>query len=325
MTDSTVALTVVFPGQGSQYVGMGKGLPPQSQRYFQRASDVIGLDLQSLCLSGPAEKLNLTENTQPALVATSIALWETVRPFLVEKKISLARTLGHSAGEYAALVCSGALSFEDAIACTRLRGKFMQQAVPPGEGAMTALIRVKEEVVKETCQTVSRGRTDRVWVANLNSDDQVVISGHHQAVKRALEELEKKKLTRYRAVALPVSAPFHCPLMKPATEKLQKALEDIAFHPLKIPYVANVDGREYPQGTPGETVRKNLVEQVESSVQWNLSTQVFEKNPVVLEVGPGRVLKGLVKKCRPDAFCHSLEDENALDELVHSLKERSKR
>ena len=298
-------ITLVFPGQGGQYVGMGQDLP---SRYFDQANEKLGFDLKSLCLHGPREELNLTINTQPAIVAHSMALWQQLRPRLEEKNIAVIRVLGHSVGEYAALVCAGALSFEDAIVSTRLRGKLMQEAVPPGLGGMMAIVKLDFNLVASTCQELSNAR-EQVDVANFNSPDQVVISGHREALNKVVAALRERTEQKFRAVPLPVSAPFHSQLMRPAALGLARHFQHLSFHPLQIPYVANIDGKEYPQGTPGAVVRENLISQVDGSVQWIASTQVLESNALVVEVGPGQVLKGLMKKCRPDVTCYSLDRE----------------
>ena len=311
-------ITIVFPGQGSQYVGMGKELSPQ---YFERASEKLGLDLKALCHRAPPEELNLTINAQPAILTHSITLWEKLRPLLEVQNISVIRVLGHSVGEYAALVCAGALSFEDAVLSTRLRGQFMQGVIPPHLGGMSAIIKLDGNLVADICQRVSNG-SERVEVANFNTPDQVVISGHLKAIDRAVTALKEQVKQRFRTVPLPVSAPFHCGLMRAAAEKLQEHFCHVPFQPLQIPYVANIDGKEYPRGTAGEIVRDNLIGQVYSSVQWVRSTQALEENALVVEVGPGNVLKNLVKKCRPDVTCYSL-DRDGLDFLDEWKGERA--
>ncbi|MCY4644499.1 MAG: ACP S-malonyltransferase [Bacteriovoracales bacterium] len=298
--------TLIFPGQGSQYVGMGKDLP---RDYFDRAGQRLGLDLATLCREGPLEKLVLTPYTQPAILTHSVALLERVRPLLASKGISIARVMGHSVGEYAALVCAGAMSFEDAVWSTHLRGKFMQEAVPPGEGGMAAVLKLDFCTVAETCRQVDR-EGERVGVANFNSPEQVVISGHLKALDKVARALgEKAKGKRFRVIPLPVSAPFHGPLMALAAERLAEHFRRISFRPPELPYVANIDGREYPAGTPGDVVKQNLIRQIEGSVQWMTGTKALEENPLVFEIGPGRVLSALVKKCRPDATCYSLDGD----------------
>ena len=296
-------ITVVFPGQGSQYVGMGKGL---ADDYFVRASEKLDFDLKGLCLNGPTEELNLTINTQPAILTHSVTLWEKLRPLLDANTVSITRVLGHSVGEYAALVCAGAMDFEDAVLSTRLRGKYMQQAVPLNEGGMMAILKLDFSLVESTCGKVS-SKKQKVSVANFNSPDQVVISGHWGALKKVVVALKEQTGQKFRAIPLSVSAPFHSELMKPAAEKLRQHFNHLHFRPLHIPYVANINGKEYPRGTLGKIVQENLVQQIYRSVQWLLSTAVLEKGATVIEVGPGQVLKGLVKKCRPDVTCYSWE------------------
>ena len=297
------SVTVVFPGQGSQYVGMGRGLPDD---YFVRASEKLDFDLKALCLNGSSEELNLTVNTQPAIFTHSITLWEKLRPILDANAISVGRVLGHSVGEYAALVCAGAMGFEDAVLSTRLRGKYMQEAVAPYEGGMVAILKLDYSLVESTCEKISR-KEEKVSVANFNSPDQVVISGHQGALKKVVAVLKEQTEQKFLAIPLSVSAPFHSELMRPAAERLREHFNHLNFHPLQLPYVANINGKEYPRGTLGKIVQDNLIEQIYRSVQWLLSTAVLEKEAIVIEVGPGQVLKGLMKKCRPDVLCYSWE------------------
>ena len=295
-------VTIVFPGQGSQYVGMGREL---ASDYFDRASERLGYDLRALCLKGPQEQLDLTTHTQPAVLTHSIALWEELRLRLAAQNISVARTLGHSVGEYAALVCAGAMDFADAVETTRLRGKFMQQAVPVGQGGMVAILGMDNQLVARACAQLSTSAA-RVEVANFNAPGQVVIAGHFGAMEKVLATLREQG-HKLRAVSLPVSAPFHCQLMEPAAKKLAAHLAQVSLRPLELPYVANVNGREYSRTTTGKILRQNLVQQVSNSVQWTASTQVLEAGAVVIEVGPGQVLKGLMKKCRPDVQSYAVD------------------
>ena len=303
--------TIVFPGQGSQYVGMGS---KTSLHYFERANELLNINLKSICLEGPREQLNLTPNTQPAIVVHSIALWEELRPRLEAQGISVCRVLGHSVGEYAALVSAGAMSFEDAVLSTRLRGQLMEKALPSGQGAMSAILGQDIDLVGKTCKAVEEQGQEVVEVANYNSPEQVVISGHRGAVKKVSQILSQHTQSKFRAIPLPVSGPFHSKLMKPAAEKLAHHLQNLSLRPLKISYVANTDGKEYTQETSGDVMRRNLIQQVYSSVQWTKSTQTFEEGALVIEVGPGQVLKGLIKKCRPDATCYSV-DRDGMDFL----------
>lgn len=279
----------IFPGQGSQYVGMGKTLAdrfPAARAIFQEADRALGFSLTQLCFEGPAETLQLTENTQPALLTVSIAAFRVLairgaRPDYVA---------GHSLGEYSALVAAGSLAFADALRLVRERGRYMQEAVPPGVGAMAALLKFPENKLGSILAEAAQGEI--VSAANLNAPDQVVIAGHAAAVARAVE-LAKAAGAR-RAILLPVSAPFHCPLMRPAQERLAADLEAAEFRDLSIPLVNNWKAELVR--TAAEA-REGLLEQVPNPVRWAESIQKLASLGVrrFIEVGAGGVLTGLLR------------------------------
>ncbi len=281
----------VFPGQGAQTVGMGKSLYENSaaaRAVFEEASDVLGLDMKALCFEGPEETLRLTENTQPAILTVSIAAF---RVFSENISLQPAYMAGHSLGEFSALVASGALAFGDAVHAVKQRGKFMQEAVPVGTGAMAAILGLPREKVVEICEQASEGEV--VDPANFNSPGQVVVSGHAGAVERAgqlAREAGAKKV-----VPLAVSAPFHSTLMKPAGERLQTVLEKVTVRKMTVPVIANVTGTPY---TSEEEITEMLVRQVSSPVLWEQSMATMRDLGVerVLELGPGKVLSGLFKR-----------------------------
>jgi [acyl-carrier-protein] S-malonyltransferase len=311
-----MTVAYIFPGQGSQSVGMGHELAerfPAARDVFAEADDALGFSLSQLCFEGPDETLRLTENTQPAILTVSIAALRAMeaegfpRPQLVA---------GHSLGEYSALVAAGSLSLTDAVRTVRARGRYMQEAVPVGVGAMAAILGVGEEVVEEACREAAQGEV--CSPANINSLKQVVIAGHTAAVERAMELLRARGAKR--VTKLPVSAPFHCALMQPAQERLAADLEKIEFSDLSVPLVANVDAAEYDKGADA---RRNLVRQVTAPVQWLLCANYIESKNVktFVEVGPGKVLSGLVKQIVPDALCLRAADPASLEATRAALTE----
>jgi [acyl-carrier-protein] S-malonyltransferase len=282
-------IAFLFPGQGSQFAGMGKALAeqyPSAARVFEEADRALGFEISKLCFEGPDDALKLTENTQPALVTVSIAAYRV----LEDKGLKPDYVAGHSLGEYSALVAAGSLNFADAVRLVRKRGRYMQEAVPPGVGAMAALLKLPEGKLDGVLAQAAQGEV--VSAANLNSPDQVVIAGHAGAVQRAVE-LAKAAGAR-RAVLLPVSAPFHCALMKPAQERLAGDLNATGFEDLSIPLVNNFEAREIRSSVEA---RRGLYEQVPNPVLWADSVRHLAARGVArcVEVGAGAVLTGMLK------------------------------
>jgi len=297
----------MFPGQGSQKLGMGKDVAARYQAasdIFERADEALGQKLSSLCFEGPEEELRLTANTQPAILATSIAILRVLEPIMDPADF----VAGHSLGEYSALVAAGSLEFEDAVRLVRERGRFMQEAVPPGEGAMAAIMGCEDEVIVDVCTKASeRGVCSP---ANMNSPGQVVIAGHRPAVEYAVELLKERGARR--TVMLPVSAPFHCGLMRPAADRLAPLLDQTYFAGLTTPLVTNA-GAEIIYS--GDQAREALLRQVTAPVRWSESIirLIDEGVTRFLEIGPGKVLSGLAKQiCRDRrAVCEILNVDSA--------------
>jgi len=306
----------VFPGQGSQKVGMlaaaGAAFPSVADT-FAEASDALGYNLWELVQTGEQDALNLTETTQPVLLTASVALW---RAYLSAGGHKPAQMAGHSLGEFSALVCAGALQFADAVKLVRQRGRFMQTAVPVGEGAMAAIIGLDDDVINAICQQVQAGGAGVVAAVNFNSPGQVVIAGHTAAVEVAIDAL--KEAGAKRALPLPVSAPFHTELMKPAGEKLAGALADIDIATPEIPVVHNVHAST--EQNP-ERIRELLVEQIYSPVRWTGCVQVMVAAGAhnVVECGPGKVLSGLNRRIDKSLTSFSLEEPESLTQTVAEL------
>jgi [acyl-carrier-protein] S-malonyltransferase len=283
----------LFPGQGSQYRGMGSSLAgsyPQARQTFEEADDALGFPLSKLCFEGPEEALRLTENTQPALLAVSIAAYRVARALGVAPDY----VAGHSLGEYSALVAAGGLPFDEALRLVRRRGKYMQEAVPAGVGAMAALLKLPQGKLDAILAEAAQGEV--VTAANYNSPDQTVIAGHRAAVERAMELA--KSAGAKRAVSLPVSAPFHCPLMRPAQEQLKPDLDVAHFEDLATPLINNWQAREVRTAADA---REGLFQQIPNPVLWTDSVRRLVENGVErwYEIGAGTVLTGLLRSIAP--------------------------
>jgi len=293
----------VFPGQGSQQLGMLAELAAENpiiEQTFAEASAVLGYDLWLLVQNGPVEDLNQTDRTQPALLCSSVALWRLWQEKGAEQPVIMA---GHSLGEYSALVCAGALDFADAIDLVRLRGEYMQQAVPAGTGAMAAILGLADELVQSACAEAEQGQV--VAAVNYNCPGQVVIAGEKDAVARAIENCKTNGAKR--AIELPVSVPSHCQLMKPAAEKLAEKLESVSLQMPQIPVLQNVTASE---AQSVEQIKENLIAQLYSPVLWTTSMQTIVETGVAksIECGPGKVLSGLNKKIHKPLILASLAD-----------------
>ncbi len=306
-------LAFLFPGQASQYPGMGVDLYrkfPEARQVFELADRVLGFPLSRLCFEGSEEELRLTENTQPAILVVSVAAYRV----LEQRGLQPDYVAGHSLGEYSALVAAGALDLADAVRLVRNRGRYMQEAVPAGQGAMAAILGLAPALVAEICRLAADG--DVLAPANLNSPEQTVVSGSAAAVKRAVELAAQSGAKR--AVLLPVSAPFHCELMKPAEERLKADLLATRFADLRVPLVTNADADLI---TTGEEARDALIRQVCQPVRWEESIrQLLELGvDTFVEVGPGRVLSGLLRQIERSVRCVNVEDEESLKATLEKL------
>jgi [acyl-carrier-protein] S-malonyltransferase len=307
-------IAFVFPGQGAQKSGMGKALVeafPICREAFAEADAALGEPLSTLCFEGPDDRLMLTENAQPAILAMSTA----VARLAVSKGVRPAFAAGHSLGEYSAHVAAGTLSFADALRTVRRRGRYMQEAVPVGVGAMAAILGLDADGVARACREAAEGQI--VTPANLNAPGQIVIAGHTEAVARAGERA--KALGARRAIPLAVSAPFHCPLMKPAEDRLAPELRALPAHDPAFPVVANVDA--LAKITAGDSIEA-LVKQVSSPVRWEDVVRRLLADGVTafVELGPGAVLAGLIKKIERSAMVYSIEDEMGLRAALAGLQ-----
>lgn len=306
-------LALMFPGQGSQYAGMGRDLArryPVVEATFEQADQALDFPLSRLCFEGPEEDLKLTENTQPAILTTETGFFR----LLEEKGVRPDFVAGHSLGEYAGLVAARALPFAQAVSLVRRRGMYMQEAVPDGQGAMAAILGMDADSVESVCELAREGEV--VSAANMNSPKQVVIAGHRTAVERAVP-LAKKAGAR-RAIMLPVSAPFHCSLMLPAEERLSRDLDKIDFGDLDFPLISNVDASAVRKG---ETARRALKAQISRPVLWHETIRLLLDSSVTtfVEVGPGRVLTGLVRSVDKSVTMLNVEDEESLDRSLSAL------
>ncbi|GAA4712850.1 ACP S-malonyltransferase [Brevibacillus fulvus] len=306
-------IAFVFPGQGSQFVGMGAELVQQSSAardIFQQADEALGFALSTLCFNGPEEELRLTANTQPAILTMSVAVLAALRE---KTGVTPDYVAGHSLGEYSALVAAGSLSFRDAVKVVRARGQFMEEAVPAGQGSMAAVLGMERAALGEICAQVSASGHP-VQLANLNSPGQIVISGSAEGVKLAGEQAKANGAKR--VLPLNVSGPFHSSLMKPAAEKLRNTLQEVTVADAAVPVVANVTARPV---TDAGQIAAQLVEQVAAPVLWEDSVQWMVEQGVstFVEIGPGKVLAGLIKKIAPaDGNIFSVQDMDSLNQLL---------
>ena len=306
-------LALVFPGQGSQSPGMGKELAekfPAARQVFEEADDALGFAISRLCFDGPAEDLQLTENTQPAILTVSVAAFRAMREAGIAAPAFVA---GHSLGEYSALVAAGALNLTDAVRTVRARGHYMQEAVPLGTGAMAAVIGGDLEAIGRICAEANQ---DQVCsIANINAPNQVVIAGNTEAVNRAIELLSG---VARKVVKLNVSAPFHCALMKPAQDRLAVDLESLGFSEPAVPVVTNVDAGAT---TAPEELRDSLVRQVSAPVRWLESMRLLIEQGVdtFVEAGPGKVLSGLMRQISRDVKMLNVEDAASLETTKAAL------
>ncbi len=306
-------IAFLFPGQGSQAVGMGKELAenyPVAQKTFDEADETLGFKLSQLCFEGPEEKLRLTEITQPAILTASVAAWRVLR----EKGVNPSFVAGHSLGEYSAHVAAGTLSFSDAVRTVRNRGRYMQEAVPVGAGAMAAILGMDLEKVTAVCADAAQGEVCEP--ANINSAEQIVISGQTAAVERATKLASERGAKR--AIMLSVSAPFHCSLMKPAQERLAVDLQSLNFRKPEVPIVCNVDAALVADADPA---RDALVRQVTGAVKWDPSMRLLIAKGVqaFVEVGPGKVLCGLMRQIDRSKTCLNVGDEASLQRTLEQL------
>jgi [acyl-carrier-protein] S-malonyltransferase len=308
-------IAFVFPGQGSQFVGMGRDFyenEPAAKAIFDAADQALGFSLSALCFEGPEDQLRLTENTQPAILTTSIAVLR-----VLQEKVSITPdfTAGHSLGEYSALVAAGAISFEDGVRTVRARGQYMEQAVPAGKGAMSAIMGMERDVLTQICDEVT-GKGYPVQLANMNCPGQIVISGSAEGVQQAGEEAKNQGARR--VIPLNVSGPFHSMLMEPAAVKLADTLKQCELKDASVDVVANVSARSVRSK---EEIEQSLIEQVSSPVLWEDSVRYMLEQGVetFVEIGPGNVLSGLVKKVNRRVKTLSIQDMESLEKAIQEL------
>jgi len=307
-------LAFIFPGQGSQSVGMGKSASDVSEsarNIFSEADEALGFSISNLCFEGPEDQLMLTANTQPAILATSIALLRFAEEAGIRKPDFVA---GHSLGEYSAMVAAGGMGFSDAVKTVRQRGTFMQEAVPVGVGAMAAILGAPLETIQNACEEAAQGQV--CSAANINSPNQIVIAGDADAVSRTIELLKERGAKK--TVLLNVSAPFHCALMMPAQERLAEVLESIEFQELATPLIENVSGKVNINPARAKAA---LIDQVSSPVRWAQSIENMINDGVgtFVEIGPGKVLSGLVRQINRDVRCLNIFDEASMKEVLGTL------
>jgi [acyl-carrier-protein] S-malonyltransferase len=312
-------IALLFPGQGSQSVGMGRAFYdafPAARAIFEEADDALNFPLSDIIFNGPEDALKLTEHTQPAILTASIAALRVLEPELAARNLSLAYAAGHSLGEYSAHVAAHTFSFADAVRTVRARGQFMQSAVPAGQGAMAAILGLPAAQINDICARVSSDLNQPVSPANLHSPDQTVISGTVQAVEAAAALC--KEAGAKRTVMLSVSAPFHCALMQPAQDQLATQLESIPFADPTFPVAANVDARLLTRGTE---VRDALIRQVTGAVRWVDCIQLLQQSGVTnfIEVGPGKVLTGLNRQIDRSLTTTNIEDPASLEKTLSAI------
>jgi [acyl-carrier-protein] S-malonyltransferase len=307
------SIAFLFPGQGSQSVGMGKELATNyevARRTFEEADDALGYHLSAVCFEGPEEKLKLTEITQPAILTASVATWRVLN----EKGVNPDYVAGHSLGEYSAHVAAGTLQFTDAVRAVSNRGQYMQEAVPVGVGAMAAILGMPLEQIKTVADESAQGEICQV--ANINSRDQIVISGNAAAIARAVQLATERGAKK--AVMLPVSAPFHCALMQPAQDRLADDLRSLDFHDPSRPVISNVDAAAV---SSAEAARDALIRQVTGTVRWDdcVRHMIQHDANLFLEVGPGKVLWGLMRQIDRSQTCFAVGDEATLQKALRQV------
>lgn len=310
---ASAGIGFVFPGQGSQSVGMGRAFhdaDPAVRAVYEAASSVLGYDVAALCFHGPAERLNLTEFTQPALLVASMAAWKA----LESAGLTALAVAGHSLGEYSAICAAGGLSFSDAVAIVQKRGRYMAEAVPAGSGLVAALIGLTVDVVSEICREAAPHGV--VAAANFNCPGQIVIAGEKAAVERAIEAAKAKGCRK--AIPLPVSVPVHTPLMQKAAERLAREFDSVLWKDLGVPLVNNAEATSL---RTADEVRASLVRQLPSSVRWEESIKTMAQLGVTtfIEVGPGTVLTGLIKRIVPEVRTLNVHDPKSLEATVKTL------
>ncbi len=317
MADSISHLAFLFPGQGSQAVGMGKDLAekyPIAKRTFEEADEALGYKLSQVCFEGPEDQLRLTEITQPAILTASVAAWRV----LSEKGLKPSLVAGHSLGEYSAHVAAGTISFADAVRTVRNRGKYMQEAVPVGMGGMAAILGMDLEQVTAICADAAQGEI--CAPANINSPEQIAISGHAAAVERA--RILATERGAKKAIALAVSAPFHSLLMEPAQERLAQDLDAIKFSDPSVPVVCNVDAAIVQNASASKDA---LIRQVTGAVRWVdcMKLMIARNASTYVEVGPGKVLCGLMRQIDRSQSCTNIGDESSLQKALEQLTKKA--